>query len=144
VLEFPFPVAAKTGTPKGFRDNWTIGYTREVTVAVWGGKFAGRPMRDSSGVTAAGPLFREAWLAAMGQTTPEPLTHLEHLDTLRICPLSGERATHLCPHGIEEHFLAGRAPTRKCSFHQEVLVAASSGQRATTACADAEPRVFEV
>ena len=29
---FPFEVAAKTGTSKGYRDNWTVGFTREVTV----------------------------------------------------------------------------------------------------------------
>src|SRR4029077_5427060 len=31
-LDFPFPVAVKTGTSEGYRDNWTVGYTREVTV----------------------------------------------------------------------------------------------------------------
>ena len=40
-LDLPFPVAAKTGTSKGFRDNWAVGYTREVTVAVWVGNFDG-------------------------------------------------------------------------------------------------------
>ncbi|HMJ11300.1 MAG TPA: penicillin-binding protein 1C, partial [Polyangiaceae bacterium] len=32
VLAFSFPVAAKTGTSKGLRDNWAVGYTRERTV----------------------------------------------------------------------------------------------------------------
>ena len=27
-LEFPFPVAVKTGTSQAYHDNWTIGYTR--------------------------------------------------------------------------------------------------------------------
>lgn len=143
VLDLPFPAAVKTGTSKGFRDNWTIGYTREVTVAVWVGNFDGRPMRGSSGVTGAGPLFREVLLAAMGDRVPDTLLHREHFDTASICPLSGERATPLCPHSIEEHFLRGRGPTKSCSFHQEALVAASSGQRATNACSDAERRVFE-
>ena len=70
VLELPFPVAVKTGTSKGFRDNWTVGYTREITVAVWVGNFDGRPLRGSSGVTGAGPLFREAMLAAMRGREP--------------------------------------------------------------------------
>ena len=27
-LEFPFPVAVKTGTSQAYHDNWTVGYTR--------------------------------------------------------------------------------------------------------------------
>ena len=53
-LEFPFPVAVKTGTSQAYHDNWTIGYTRDVTVGVWVGNFDRTPLRDSSGVTGAG------------------------------------------------------------------------------------------
>lgn len=63
-LELPFDVAAKTGTSKGFRDNWTVGFTREVTVSVWVGNFDGSPMHDVSGVSGAGPIFQAAMLAA--------------------------------------------------------------------------------
>src|SRR5258708_2381167 len=62
-LEFPFPVAVKTGTSEGYRDNWTIGYTREVTVGVWVGNFDRTPLRNSSGVTGAGPIFHGIMLA---------------------------------------------------------------------------------
>src|SRR5262249_26964270 len=43
VLELPFAVAAKTGTSKGFRDNWAVGFTPEVTVGAWVGNFDGSP-----------------------------------------------------------------------------------------------------
>jgi len=39
LLDQPFPVAAKTGTSKNFRDNWTVGYTSRLVVAVWAGNF---------------------------------------------------------------------------------------------------------
>ena len=45
-LEFPFPVAAKTGTSQAYHDNWTIGYTRDVTVGVWVGNFDRTPLRS--------------------------------------------------------------------------------------------------
>ena len=45
-LEFPFPVAVKTGTSQAYHDNWTIGYTRDVTVGVWVGNFDRTPLRD--------------------------------------------------------------------------------------------------
>jgi len=43
---------------EGYGDNVTVGYTPEVTVAVWVGNFDGSPIKGVSGITA-GPLFRE-------------------------------------------------------------------------------------
>ncbi len=63
-LDFPFPVAAKTGTSEGYHDNWAIGYTRDVTVGVWVGNFDRSPLTNSSGVTGAGPIFHAVMLAA--------------------------------------------------------------------------------
>ncbi len=63
-LEFPFTVAVKTGTSQAYRDNWTIGYTREVTVGVWVGNFDRQPLVGSSGVTGAGPIFHAVMMAA--------------------------------------------------------------------------------
>jgi penicillin-binding protein 1C len=51
--------AVKTGTSKGMRDNWAIGYTDRYTVGVWVGNFSGVPMWDVSGVTGAAPIWRE-------------------------------------------------------------------------------------
>ena len=51
--------AVKTGTSKGMRDNWTIGYTSRYTVGVWVGNFSGAPMWDVSGITGAAPIWRD-------------------------------------------------------------------------------------
>jgi penicillin-binding protein 1C len=51
--------AVKTGTSKGMRDNWAIGYTDKYTVGVWVGNFSGAPMWDVSGVTGAAPVWRD-------------------------------------------------------------------------------------
>lgn len=56
-LRFDFPVACKTGTSTGFRDNWALGYTPEFTVGVWVGNFDGAPMQEVSGVTGAAPIL---------------------------------------------------------------------------------------
>src|SRR6185295_696438 len=64
-LEFPFTVAAKTGTSQAYHDNWAIGYTRDVTVGVWVGNFDRTPLRSSTGVTGAGPIFHDVMLAAV-------------------------------------------------------------------------------
>jgi penicillin-binding protein 1C len=50
--------AVKTGTSKGMRDNWTIGYTDRYTVAAWVGNSSGAPMWDVSGVSGAAPIWQ--------------------------------------------------------------------------------------
>jgi penicillin-binding protein 1C len=145
VLELPFPVAAKTGTSKGFRDNWTVGFTREVTVAVWVGNFDGRPMTGSSGVTGAAPLFREVMLAAMRGKTPAPLVDgtaglLEEAD---VCALSGKRPGPRCTHRIHERFAPGHVPQQSCDLHVEVEIDGRNGLLAGPSCARGETHVFE-
>lgn len=89
-LRLPFPAAAKTGTSQDFRDNWTIGYTREFTVGVWVGNFDRQPMHGATGVTGAGPVFQAVMLAARVRLTPDagdrPLLPVP--DTLAWLPLS--------------------------------------------------------
>jgi penicillin-binding protein 1C len=61
-LNMPFFCAAKTGTSKDFRDNWCIGFTDKYLIGVWVGNFDGSPMNHVSGITGAGPLFRDIML----------------------------------------------------------------------------------
>ncbi len=62
VLEMPYPAAVKTGTSSGYRDTWTVGFTRDYTVAVWAGNFDGSAMQRVSGVSGAGPLWNRIML----------------------------------------------------------------------------------
>ncbi len=49
--------SVKTGTTNDVKDNWTMGYTRNVTVGVWVGNSRGEPMVNSSGLTGAAPIW---------------------------------------------------------------------------------------
>jgi penicillin-binding protein 1C len=49
--------AVKTGTTNDFKDNWTVGYTRNVAVGVWVGNSRGEPMNNVSGLTGAAPIW---------------------------------------------------------------------------------------
>ncbi|MBP7964738.1 MAG: transglycosylase domain-containing protein [Caldilineaceae bacterium] len=53
------PAAAKTGTTSDFRDNWTVGYNRYLVVGVWAGNSDGHPMRNTSGLTGAAPIWQD-------------------------------------------------------------------------------------
>jgi penicillin-binding protein 1C len=125
-LELPFPVAVKTGTSQAYHDNWTVGYTRDLTVGVWVGNFDRRPLRGSSGVTGAAPIFNAVMLAAtkrtqgslpIGDTTRilEPPANVEQIE---ICTLSGARPSPYCP-ATRKEWLATSAPARFCSWHHD-------------------------
>jgi membrane carboxypeptidase/penicillin-binding protein PbpC len=58
-LDFPFKVAAKTGTSKDYRDAWTIGYTDRYIVGVWAGNFSNESMNGVSGSYGAGRIFHQ-------------------------------------------------------------------------------------
>jgi penicillin-binding protein 1C len=143
-LELPFPVAAKTGTSKGYRDNWTVGFTHEVTVAVWVGNFDGTPMTGSTGVTGAGPLFHDVMLAAMRGRIPAPLADTNGLVEAEVCTLSGARPGPGCTHRTHEWFRPSEVPTEECRMHARARVDPSNGLLATRACTDAVERTFEV
>jgi penicillin-binding protein 1C len=126
-LRLPFPTAAKTGTSKGYSDNWTVGFTHERTVAVWAGNFDGTPMVQVSGITGAGPVFRRVMTRAMREVTPAALVDRRGLDGASICPLSGQLAGPQCPAVMDELFISGNAPRESCQMHR-ALAADLSGE----------------
>ncbi len=118
VLCLPFPCAVKTGTSGNFRDNWAIGYTPHYTVGVWVGNFDGKPMRNVSGVSGAGPLFRDTMLLLQKRERianpnfPIP----EGLIEAYVCPRSGMLAGSSCPGRIKEIFIKGTEPGEYCNL----------------------------
>ena len=117
-LDFPFPVAVKTGTSQAYHDNWTIGFTQHVTVGVWVGNFdrtplrrlvgrhrrrAALPRRDARG---RGP--RSGHPTGSGALAARPADLVE----TRFCALSGMRAQDACPIKRRE-WLASRCARRR-------------------------------
>jgi penicillin-binding protein 1C len=117
-LDFPFPVAAKTGTSRHFTDNWAVGATGGFTVAVWVGNFSGRPMDGVSGVSGAGPLLHRVVLATARRypvgTLPGPRS--AGAVAARVCRLSGGSPGPGCP-AATEWFAPGQTPTDTCRWH---------------------------
>jgi penicillin-binding protein 1C len=122
-LDFPFPVAAKTGTSRHFTDNWAVGAAGRFTVAVWVGNFNGRPMDGVSGVSGAGPLLHRAILAVARRYSPGVLPTPARAGAVpvTICRLSGLRASPRCPVMVE-WFEPGTAPTKPCDWHRQEAV----------------------
>lgn len=124
-LEFELPVAVKTGTSKGNRDNWVVGVSAAFTVAVWVGNFDGSPMLRSSGATGAGPLFHQVMEAALRREpaggrvplTPAPSQASEREPTW-VCAASGQLAGPDCPHRLELSLEPRHVPRERCSWHE--------------------------
>ena len=122
-LELPFPVAVKTGTSQAYHDNWTIGYSSHVTVGVWVGNFDRKPLRNSSGVTGAAPIFHAVMLAAERRATGSHSFSSANIataagDSVRreVCALSGLAANSWCPTRRYEWTAAEREPL-PCTWH---------------------------
>jgi len=135
-LNFTFSAAAKTGTSKDFRDNWTVGYTPRYTVGVWAGNFDGQPMENVSGISGAGPLFRDI-LILLNEDRKEPFVEPDGLIHIPVCPESGLLPSARCPHSIDEIFIAGTEPAAVCPLaHNRKTAggaaAATTGLSATT------------
>ena len=108
-LETPYPAAAKTGTSADFTDAWTVGFTSEITVAVWVGNFDGAPMDKVSGGLGAAPLWRQIMDALSARRRPRPFSR------------AGLRAEPLCARARPD-------PTAPCEAEGLEWVITARGQ----------------
>jgi penicillin-binding protein 1C len=144
-LNLGFPCAAKTGTSKDYRDNWTIGFSTEYVVGVWVGNFDGSPMHGVSGITGAGPLFRDIMLF-LHPTPPLPFGAPPDVERYRVCSKSGQLGGPDCANALDELFIAGHVPTETCSVHRRCHLDARTGRLAvaSTPAEYVADRVYEV
>jgi penicillin-binding protein 1C len=154
ILEIPdAEVAAKTGTSKGFRDNVAVGFSRQVTVAVWAGNFDGSAMQGVSGISGAGPIFHDVMAAAVSVSPRARGPLLSTDDAARlglartsVCAVSGEIPTAACPHTVREWLPDDAAEHgAPCTVHVALVVDTRNGLLAGPGCAAEETatRVFE-
>lgn len=114
--------AVKTGTTDNFKDNWTVGFTRNVAVGVWVGNSRGEPMVNTTGLTGAAPIWKavltniynnQAFISEFahnGQLFNDTFQPPQGMDLREICDV--ERLTDPapgCPATVREWFLASPA-----------------------------------
>ena len=155
-LAFDFPVACKTGTSSDYRDNWSVGYTPEFTVAVWVGNPDGKPMHGITGVTGAAPVMHEicehlrrtagtTWFA----TPPDIRSYAIH-------PLTGHEVSPDRSGAVMEKFLRAPEPERAADYDAAGAVrlppeyfpwlASAQNRLGSLVCAEAEahaPRILQ-
>lgn len=115
--------SVKTGTTDNFKDNWTVGYTRNVAVGVWVGNSDGTAMSgNTSGLTGAAPLWNAvitamygnndfiSEMAVDGQLLPDRMDQPSGMNLRQLCSLSAMREpAQECTASISEWFLDGPA-----------------------------------
>jgi membrane peptidoglycan carboxypeptidase len=147
MLEIGRPAAAKTGTTTDWRDNWTLGYTPDLTVGVWVGNADNTPMKGVSGISGAGPIWHDFMRTVLRERPPLAFTQPDGLVRVEVCadsgllPMAAEEQRRkgageiaplliACPQRRYEWFVAGTEPTEVDRSHVEVVVDARSGRPA--------------
>jgi penicillin-binding protein 1C len=116
-FEVPFPAAVKTGTSTGFRDTWTIGFTPNIAIGVWVGNADGAPMLGLAGVEGAGPIWRDAMMAASLSRPMDPFVRPAGIVDATVCAPTGLLPGPDCASPTREIFAAGTAPTESERYY---------------------------
>ena len=139
-------VGAKTGTTNGFKDNYTMGYTPQMTVGVWVGNTDNESMKNVTGLSGAAPIwnaimrkFHEGLPAIWYQRPPGVIDKA-------VCQPSGLLPSSNCQEQRNEIFVAGTEPTVSDNIWQPFDIDKETGLLATAATPPerVEKRVYQV
>ncbi|MGK5094724.1 transglycosylase domain-containing protein [Deltaproteobacteria bacterium TL4] len=135
MLEYPFPVAVKTGTSQGFRDAWTLAYSSRYIVGAWIGHHNNEPMKHVSGIDTA-RLVKQILVFLHPEESrgihETPFPPPQGYESVKLCGLNGQPATEACPEVFLEYFLPDLAPKKKGEFQQKIVVDQRTGTVPTT------------
>ncbi len=138
-LEYPFPVAVKTGSSQGYRNAWTMAYSDRIVVGCWIGSHDRHSMRGVSGARGCGPVVHKVMVTAMKRVDPhqppKPFVPPKGWSKQQICPLSGQPVGPQCPGSVEEWFPPHHTHKYKsCLFHRKIRIDRRNGLRAGLTC----------
>jgi 1A family penicillin-binding protein len=109
------PVAGKTGTTN--TDAWLVGYTPELSTAVWVGYDKDRNISTLESHLAA-PIFAEFTERALESVPPKLFSIPQGVVSVYIDPATGKLANEDCPKSRLETFIQGTEPTQYCTEQQ--------------------------
>lgn len=110
------PAAAKTGTTDEYKDAWFVGYTPQLSCAVWVGYNRNQAV-NLAGSVAAGPIWADFIKGASAKLPEQDFNLASGVTTVPICLDSGQIATEYCPRSIGMAFEEGSEPQDLCPLH---------------------------
>jgi 1A family penicillin-binding protein len=109
--------AGKTGTTDAKNDAWFVGYTPQLSCAVWVGYDQGKPANLYGG-TVAGPIWANFIHDASSKLPEESFNKPAQVKLLNICLDTGWVATEYCPRQSNMAFNKDKEPEDICYLHQ--------------------------
>ncbi|MCR4329210.1 MAG: transglycosylase domain-containing protein [Candidatus Roizmanbacteria bacterium] len=125
-------VAAKTGTTDDKRDNWTIGYTKDIVVGVWVGNNDNTKMNPNltSGVSGAAPIWRRVFIYALSHGYKDGIIDKPStVDALTIDSQFGGLPYKDFP-TRSEYFIKGTEPSDTSPSYKLLKISKSTGKLA--------------
>jgi penicillin-binding protein 1A len=118
------PAAGKTGTTSDFRDAWFVGFTPQMTAAVWVGNDDYSRMYESYGGNVPARIWARFMRTALTGVKPLDFdSPPSDVQIVRVCNGENRRAPPGAP-GRSEYFLNGTAPLTYCAGAKPRTVAA--------------------
>lgn len=116
-IVYPFSVAIKTGTSKGSRDAWGIGYTKDYIVGIWLGDFKGSEMINITGGNGAVPIIYDLFIMLNKSQKETKWNKPDTIVNRDICLISGKLRGEFCKEYRNEEFSKEYVPTEECDVH---------------------------
>jgi membrane peptidoglycan carboxypeptidase len=112
------PAGGKTGTTDLHRDAWFVGFTPELTTAVWVGNSDNSRMSGAFGGDIAAPIWASFMKPALEKTPIRPFGVLEKGKVgVLMCSETHRRAAATCPDCYRAFFDPGAVPVGWCRKH---------------------------
>ncbi len=139
-LEYAYPVAVKTGTSRGYRDAWTIGWSDTWLVGVWIGRHDNQTMKELNGFAAAAPVVQEIF----GYLHPERKGGLSNLSfappegykPFKVNTLTGELNNDRSPFSTTVYLKPGTEPTNYSRIEKWLAIDKRNNLLASPYCPD--------
>ncbi|HEY3396798.1 MAG TPA: PBP1A family penicillin-binding protein [Armatimonadota bacterium] len=129
-----YPCGGKTGTTQDGRDAWWVGFTPDLSAAVWVGNDDYSPMNDASGGGFCAPVwarfvhdamqtlgydgkFPEGSGVVATRRAPRETKSNAQAQTVTLCSETNQRATSHCPSTYEKTFSSADQIPRTCTVH---------------------------
>ncbi len=124
-------VAVKTGTTNDKRDNWAVGYTTDIAMAVWVGNNDNSTMNQqiSSGTTGASPIWHNLMVELLKKYGDGIVEKPDTVKAVTIDAFLGGLPRDGQP-TRSEYFIEGTEPTEVSPFYKKLKISKANGKLA--------------
>ena len=131
-------VGVKTGTTDDKRDNYALGFTKDVVIGTWVGNNNNQPMTQvASGVSGASPIWRRAMLEFLKDKKANHFDPPANVKKFEVDQLTGMQPYEDFDKR-SEWFILGTEPTSVSDWYKRLEICEIDGRLANDGCKDAD------